>query len=173
MLRHFPELSPLVLSLKKPSKVNLSVLRHFPEPVVARPTGKCRRSRWRLSWKRCGHAPYDMVKPKKQRGQTGQGKAPLVLNVFPCFVLSCLVWSYPVFCCLVLNSLVLSYSVLSCLVWSGLVLSCLVLFSFGLFCSCLSLLCRCPMALSFNVLSCLVFSGLLFSSLLLSSLLFS
>ena len=98
---HFPELSPLALSLKgtllhnlsvlkalsetlppglplkgTPS-MNLPVLRHFPEPLVAvaRPTGKCRRSRWRLSWKRCGHATYDMVKLKKQRGQTGQGKA--------------------------------------------------------------------------------------------------
>ena len=140
---------------------------------MARPTGKCRRSRWRLSWKRCGHAPYDMVKPKKQTEQTGEGKAPLVLNVFPCFVLSCLVWSYPVFCCLVLNSLVLSYSVLSCLVWSGLVLSCLVLFSFGLFCSCLSLV-----SLFYGlVFQCLVLSGLFFglffSSLLLSSLFFS
>ena len=106
---------------------------------------------------------YDMIKPNKQRGQTGQGKAPLVLNVFPCLVLSLL-------CCLVLKSLVLSCVVLSCLVWSGLVLSCLVLFSrvvshFASSCAALSCpVLSCPV-LSCPVLPCPVVSGFVSSCL--------
>ena len=73
----------------------------FP-PVVAEPTGKCRRSPWRLSRKRCGHATYDMIKPNKQKGQTGQGKKT-------CFALPCRLSAY-------LKCLSLFCLVLSCLV---------------------------------------------------------
>ena len=43
-------------------------------PVVARPTGKCRRSPWRLLRKRCEHATYDMIK-KTTNKKDKQGKA--------------------------------------------------------------------------------------------------
>ena len=48
---------------------------HEPQAQMAELAGKCRRSPYRLSRKRCEHATHDMIKSNKQKGQRGQGKS--------------------------------------------------------------------------------------------------
>ena len=101
-------------------------------PVVAEPTGKCRRPPWRLSRKRCQHATHDMIKSNKQKGQT-QGKSS-------CFALPCRLFA----CLKVLSRLALTCLVWSYLVFSSLLLSCLVCLCLSLpvsICVCLCLFC--------------------------------
>ena len=123
----------------------------LPHTVVARPTGKCRRSPLRLLRKRCEHAAYNMIKSIKQKGTKRARQEHLIclaslslrssqmsFLALACLNLSCLVLPCPVFPCLVFPCLVLSG-----LGWSGLVLfcpvfSCRVSFRLVLCCSVLS-----------------------------------